>query len=194
MKRDIARHISSTRLVALALVTLCFVQPPAVPLATATSAGSLASPAYDHRDGPSHFDFPPIGFVPGQTLRLTVAHVSGQAGQDQVPPDVSVGVWLLDSSGRRIAQSAEVQIPRNEFHFFDFNRAALNLPGEPGTGRMQVRARLVLHVAEPYHFTDAPKATALLAPSLELVDISTGETAAGICCANNLKQIGIALT
>lgn len=133
-----------------------------------------------------------LGLTPGQTLRVTLAHVSGPAGQNQTPPDVQVGVWLLDSSGRVIAQSAQVPIPRNEFHSFDFNRAALGLPGEAGTGRLQVRARLMMNVAEPYRFTDDPRATFLLVPSLELVDNSTGRTAVGKCCQNNLKQLGLA--
>jgi hypothetical protein len=136
-------------------------------------------------------DLGTVGFVPGQTLRLTVAHVSTDVEQNQTPPNVRVGVWLLDSSGRVIAQSAEVQIPRNEFSSFDFSRAAINVPGEPGTGRLQVTARLMMNVAEPYHFTDDPRATALLVPSMELIDNSTGGTAAG-CGCNNLKQIGLA--
>lgn len=133
-----------------------------------------------------------LGLTPGQTLRVTLAHVSGPAVPDQPPPNVRVGVFILDSSGRMIAQSAQVQIPLNEFHSFDFNRAALSLPGEAGTGRLQVRARLVMNVAEPYNFTDNPNATSLLVPSLELIDNSTGRTAAGMCCYNRLKQIGLA--
>jgi hypothetical protein len=107
-----------------------------------------------------------------------VAHVETNSEQDQPPPDVRVGVWIFDARGRVIAQSVQAQIPRNEFRNFDFSRSALALPGEPGTGRLQVRARLVMQVAEPYHFTDDPKAIGSLVPSLEVIDDSTGKTVA----------------
>jgi hypothetical protein len=187
-----ARQISISKLAMPALLALCFLQLPMIASATKADVEPLPSPAYDHRDGPCYIAFAPIGLVFGQTLRITVAHVSGDAGQEQAPPDLRVGVWILDAQGRTIAQSAPVQIPRGGFHSFDFDRAALPLSGEPGTGRLQVSARLVMRVAEPYTFTDDPKAPAWIVPSLELIDNSTGRTAAGICCTNNLKQIGLA--
>ena len=106
----------------------------------------MPSPISDHRDGPilppSVPVLPPIGFVPGQTLRITVAHVSTESRQDQNPPDVRVGVWLLDARGRVIAQSDEIAIPPGEFRSFDFNRDSIPLAGEPGTGRLQVRGEI----------------------------------------------------
>jgi hypothetical protein len=176
MKRYITRHLLLAKLTVLALLTICFVQPAVGARVTTPGADPLPLPADDHRDGPRISNLPALGIVPGQMLRVTVAHVSGEAGEHQAPPDVSVGVWLLDSSGRVIAQSTQVQIPRNEFCSFNFNRAALNLPGEPGTGRLQVRAQLVTHGAEPYHFTGDPKATSLIVPSMEIVDNNTGKT------------------
>lgn len=195
MKRYIARATLLSKLPALALLTLCFVQPLIGAHAPETAADPMPLPIYDHRDGSAHIPIPPMGFVFGQTIRITVAHVRTDSGQDQTPPDIRVGVWLLDAQGRVIAQSEQLQIPRNEFRSFDFNRAALTLPGEPGTGRLQVHARVVMHVAEPYQFTDDPNATGLLVPSLELIDNSTGRTAAacGGSCVNNLKQIGLAI-
>ena len=207
MKRFIARR-SILAVTALALLfAFCFVQPPVGARVMATAADPFPLPADDHRDGP-RFSLPPFGFVRGQTLRLTVAHVIGQAGQNQPPPDVNVGVWLLDSSGRVIAKSAQVQIPLEEFRYFDFKRETLNLPGEPGTGRLQVRALLMMNVAEPYHFTADPKASSMLVPTLEIVDNNTGmtrqnynpyitvdylENVPGRTTANNLKQIGLAI-
>lgn len=205
MKRYIARR-SILAVTALALLlAFCFVQPPVGAWAMPIAADPMLSPVDDHRDGP-RFSLSPFGFVPGQTLRLTVAHVIGQAGQSQPPPDLNVGVWLLDSSGRVIAKSAQVQIPLKEFRYFDFRHETLNLPGEQGTGRLQVRALLMMNVAEPYHFTADPKATSLLVPTLEIVDNNTGrstqnynpyitvdylEDIPGRTTANNLKQIGL---
>ena len=189
MKRYLARHLSISRLFILALLTLCFVAPPFGSRETEAAAVLLPSPRYDHTDGIRlTCDPPPIGFVPGERLRVTVAHVSRQAERNQSPPNVRVGVWLLDSSGRVIAQSAQVQVPLNEFRSFDFDRVALNLSGEPDTGRLQVRACQELHVDEPYHFTADPKGSSMLVSSLELIDNSTGRTTAH---QNNLKQIGV---
>ncbi len=196
MKRYIARHILLAKLAALALLTLSFVQPPVrarAPESTSTQAtrtdDNPPPPAQQTCCRQRFVDVPPAGFVFGQTLRVTLAHVSGPAGQDQPPPNVQAGVWLLDSSGRVIAQSAQVQIPLNEFHSFDFNRAALPLPGEPGTGRLQVRARLVITVAPPYRITDDPRGTGLLVPSLELIDNNTGATKSAIKIEGTLTLI-----
>lgn len=179
MKRYIVRYVLIAKLAALALLTFCFVQPPIGARATEASAGLMPSPAATPPASQRYVDVPPVGFVFGQTLRLSVAHVGTDTEQNQTPPNVRVGVWLLDASGRTIAQSAEVPISRHEFRSINFDRAPLHLVGEPGTGRLQVRARLVMNVAAPYQFTDNPQAAqGLLVPSLEIVNNSTGQTAA----------------
>ena len=132
-----------------------------------------------------------VGIVPGQTLRATLFNLSSTGAETQHKP-VNGHIKIFDGSGNLLAQSPELVIPPGEFRSFDLNRAALNLPGEPGTGRVQVRARLVLDVAAPYHFTADGKVSSLLVPSLELIDNSTGRTAAKIQCTNNLKQITLA--
>lgn len=174
MKRYITRHRLIANLTALTLLTICFAQPPAGAYALEAFAKPEPLPVNDHRDGILISNS--VGFVPGQTLRMTMAHISREAGGQLPLPNVRVGAWLLDSSGRIIAQSGEVQIQPNKLHSFDFDRAAINLRGEPGTGRLQVSVRLDMHVDEPYHFTDDPKASGLLAPSLELIDNNTGRS------------------
>ncbi|HSE32031.1 MAG TPA: hypothetical protein VLA93_10705 [Pyrinomonadaceae bacterium] len=123
-----------------------------------------------------------VGIAPDQTLRLVIALVVGEARKPP-PPDVDVGAWILDSSGRVVLQSPQVQIAPNEFHIFDFNASSLPITAERGTGRKQVRLLLVAN-GEPANLTD------LFLPSLELVG-PTGRTEAKIETANNLKQIGL---
>lgn len=173
MKCYLARHISITSVFILALLAFCFAPSPFGARATE------ASPRYDHTDGPRTIcDPPPIGFVPGERLRVTVAHDSSRGERNQSPPNVRVRVSLLDSSGGVITQSAPVQVPFNEFRFVDFDRAAINLPGERDTGRLQVRVCQEIQVDEPHHVIADPRGSSRLLSSLELIDNSTGRTAA----------------
>jgi hypothetical protein len=126
-----------------------------------------------------------MGIVPGQTLRATLLNPRS-SGAD----DMHSRVKLFDANGSVIAQSAELVIPPGEFRSFDFNRDALSLPGERGTGRLQVRARLEVSTVDPSSLTTDPGASRLLAASFELIDNSTGHTT--LKCLNNLKQIGLA--
>jgi hypothetical protein len=120
-----------------------------------------------------------IGIAPDQILRVTVVHPGGQTGP--TPPDVSVGVWIVDSSGRVISQSPQVQIPPRQFSIFDFNPLLLPMPGEPGTGRKQVLVRVVNN--------DAPVSpTEFFVSSMELMG-PTGRTKTRIQSTNNLRQM-----
>jgi hypothetical protein len=127
-----------------------------------------------------------MGIVRGQTLRATLSNPKS-SGLDYVP----LRVKLFDADGTLIAQSQDLVIPPGEFRSFDFNRDALHLPGEPGTGRLQVRARLEVSADDSSSFTFDPEASRVLAASFELIDNSTGQTAAK--CQNNLKQIGLGI-
>ncbi|MBA3713636.1 MAG: hypothetical protein H0W76_14475 [Pyrinomonadaceae bacterium] len=124
-----------------------------------------------------------LGIVPGQTLRLSLFNPPSSGSETQRHP-ISAHVKVFDYGGNLLAQSPELVIPPSEFRSFNFSRAALPPAGEPGTGRLQVRVRLEL--------SGSPKATALLVPSLEIIDNSTGRTTARIRSTNNLKQIALA--
>jgi hypothetical protein len=125
-----------------------------------------------------------LGIAPDQTLRITVAHLPGRGGEHHEPPPVQVGVWILDASGHVLVRRDPVAIPRDHFRSFDFDRTVLPSPGEADSRRLQIRARLVVPAADS-------RPTGLLVPTLELIDNGTGATTARICCANNLKQIGL---
>ena len=127
-----------------------------------------------------------MGIAPRQTLRATLFNPQS-SGLDNVP----LRVKLFDANGSLIAQSQDTVIPPGEFRSFDFNRDGLSLPGERGTGRLHVRARLEVSTDDPSSFTTDPEASRPLVASFELIDNSTGQTTA--TCQNNLKQIGLAM-
>jgi hypothetical protein len=91
---------------------------------------------------------------------------------------VRARVSLYDANGALLAQSAETTIAPGEFHSFDFDRAEIPASGEPVGGRLPMRVSLEASATDPYSFTQDPKATGPLAASLELIDNSTGRTAA----------------
>ncbi len=85
---------------------------------------------------------------------------------------------LYDAHGNPIAQSAEFEIPAGEFRSIEFDRDELQLAGEPGTGRVQVRTQI------RYRFLSIVDRTQLSPPSSEILDKSTGMTTAIVSCRN----------
>jgi hypothetical protein len=86
-------------------------------------------------------EFPSVGIVPGQTLRITVASL--RTAEEQPPPiNDRVRLFLLDAQGRRIADSGARELPAVQMEWFSVDRDRLPA-GEPGTGRLQVRAVVV---------------------------------------------------
>lgn len=111
-----------------------------------------------------------MGIVPGQTLRVTVSdpNLPDQSGH---PTGYKALVCVFIADGKQIARSEEIAIPAGGFHSFNFGRNALPLAGEPGTGRLQLRATLFITRQQ------ASRDSAPLFPSsLEIVDNSTGRT------------------
>lgn len=106
-----------------------------------------------------------MGIIPGQTLRVSLFN---PPSSDSSRRAVGGHVKIFDGSGNLIAQSPELTIPSDEFRHFDFDRNALHLPGDLGTGRLQLRARLEM--------SGDSEGTAQLMPSLELIDNNNGRS------------------
>lgn len=115
----------------------------------------------------------PNGLAHGQTLRFSVLNPHEPERTERRSAPVRARVRLYDAQGNIIAQSEEVIIPPGQFRSFDFNRSEMPLAGEPGTGRLQVRAEI--EISSPT-FVQAD-GRAVFPASLELVDNSTGRTA-----------------
>jgi hypothetical protein len=117
-----------------------------------------------------------MGLAYGQTLRANAFYPGASA--DPQRQSVRARARLYDANGALLAQSAEATIGPGEFHSFDFNRANIPVWGEPAGRRLQMLVSLEATATDPYSFTQDPKATGLLATSLELIDNTTGRTTA----------------
>ena len=113
------------------------------------------------------------GIIPGQTLRFTVFNPNQPDSRGGHREPLSARLLVTQADGSYIAESGELSIPPGEFRFFDFNRSALPVPGETGTGRLQVR--VVLGGTFSLTFT-GQTTSGTLWTSWELVDNATGKT------------------
>jgi hypothetical protein len=84
-----------------------------------------------------------ISFIPGQTLRFSIANLSTPQEGSQM---VCAQVTLYDAQGTVLASSRKVGVLPSQFRTFDFTRDDLLIAGEPGTGRLQVRADVQVQV------------------------------------------------
>lgn len=121
------------------------------------------------QDAPHHtrvrYAFSSVGIVRGQALRISVA--SGRL----IPPPVpdKVRIRLLDATGNVVADSEERVLPAVQTVSFDVDRDDLPEGGDPGTGRFQLRAVVV--VANPNGLPPGP-----IRPGVEALETSTGRT------------------
>ena len=145
MKRYIARQVLIVQLLALAL-TLSLPQPP-VHAQEMTAYIVL---------------LPSVGLAPGQKLRFTLFNPEGEPVRAQAQAHHSGGIMvgMGDGSVRFISGGT--------FHSFDLNRSDIPVPGEEGTGRLQLRASCYIRVAQPWRKTDG------LAISMETIEIADG--------------------
>jgi hypothetical protein len=121
MKRFIARPILITSLIALALSSLCLPQ----------------GQVHAQRGTEYLLIFPSVGLAPGQTLRLTLFNPDATPVRAQARVHTSsINAVLADGSVRFVQAGV--------FHAFDFKRSDISLPGEAGTGRLQLLATCVI--------------------------------------------------
>jgi hypothetical protein len=104
------------------------------------------------------------GLSQGQTARISVVNSLIADGSVR---SVTVRIQLLDMEGAVMAQSDEIRVAPGKTRFWDVPRESL--PGGEPTGRLQVRARIL--VTTQSVFRQSP-----LAPSVELIDSGTGRT------------------
>jgi hypothetical protein len=154
MRSNLTRHARISRLAALALLGLCFVQPHARAQAEVSFV----------------FHTIPWGMVRGQTARFSVFNPNEPSEPERGM--VFIQVVLFDASGAVIATSDEIAISPGEFRSVDFNHDDLTVAGEPGTGRVQTHAQVRYR---SFFLVDRTRAIGL-PTSLELIDNSTGRS------------------
>src|SRR5688572_26436960 len=124
MQINTSRRTVINRLIGLALFALCFSQLP-VRAQEQTRQVTVIQ------------DMVAVGFVPGQTLRVSV--FNGDDESDRGGSSVGGHVKVFNGSNVLLAQTAPVDIAPGEFHSFDIDRASISQAGELRTGRLQVR-------------------------------------------------------
>ena len=144
----------------VALLAICLLEP-----LTLVARGNPITPQHPNarNDGVVLlFSSLPGGMVRDETLSFTVFNPSEIR--------IEVRVKLYDEHGNVIAESSENEIRPDEFHSFAFNRNDILLAGEPGTGRLQVRATLAFRV---FNVRNLPTAVPI---STEHINNLTGGT------------------
>jgi hypothetical protein len=106
------------------------------------------------------------GITPGLTARVSVAQFAFADGSVRF---VSASIQLLDTEGEVVAQSEKIRVAPGKTRFWDAPYEQIGGVREPGTGRLQLRARIQFE--ERSFDRDRPPLVAL-----ELFD-STGVTA-----------------
>src|SRR5262245_22089144 len=120
---------------ATALLAMTFAHP----------AGAASPPPPETITIRARLDFPSVGLVTGQTIRVSVVSTrpTGSSESSILPPD-RVRILLVDADGERVADSGPLALPPGPTRVFDVSRAQLAGAGDAGTGRVQVRAVVLL--------------------------------------------------
>jgi hypothetical protein len=109
-----------------------------------------------------------LGFIPGQRVSYSFLNPNEEGSKP-----VRVQAYIYDSYGNLLTRTDPVEVAAGHLHTFDLHRDDLRVAGEPGTGRLQVRAgiQLVLMDGSVRHLK--------LRVSMALVDNHTGATVVG---------------
>jgi hypothetical protein len=125
-------------------------------LVTLTSSRAHAQ----EREKPIELLSLPYGIASGQTVRTSI-------GFDPVFTGgvfVAARIQVLDVEGEVIAQSDEIRIEAGKIRFWDLSREQIQAAGDSGTGRLQVRTRILITTSS----FDANRNRPPLAPTVEL--------------------------
>ena len=160
-----ARITTALRIIGLALLAAC--------LLTNAHAQSCC------REWVFGVELPSVGIARGQTLRYTWSYIlrPPRASGDLEP--LRIRVRLLADDGSVIAQS-ETAIEPGDFRSLDFDRNQINLPGEPGTGRLQVRPDATVQVRRR-NLVTTQSIDLSFDSTVEVIDNATGRTTVSLC-------------
>jgi hypothetical protein len=109
-----------------------------------------------------------VGFVAGQSIRVSVSNPSPHGSPAPLP--VRMTVRILDANGNALAVSPLMTVGPGQTKSYVVARASLPPQGEPGTGRLRMRAETYLEVpSQP-----AGRSQVVIAVA-ELVEETTGK-------------------
>lgn len=104
--------------------------------------------------------------------------VSNPGDPDQGGPRMRGHIKVFDGNGGVLLESATVEIGAGEFHSFDVERSDILQPGEPRTGRIQLRIQIVIVTRVPDHGEAINARIDRLPTFVELIDTLSGKTMA----------------
>ena len=119
---------------------------------------------------------PSVGLIASESLRLCFAFPESANRSERPSQAVGVRFRVFDAEGDVLAQSEEIAVRERQTRCWDVRRTALPRVGEPGTGRLQVRAIIEIRItAPPFPHQGQPG----FLPSVEIIDNNTGGTKLG---------------
>lgn len=181
MNSNITRHLLIVRLAAILLLTICAIQSNIRAQEPANNIGGGSTQATPSQDGNAEginlkLYFSPTGLIRGETLRVTWANLNDEDPDKRLIEPLRLAVRLFDANGRIIMQREAQAVSAGKFQSFDFNRDTIYLPGEAGTGRLQIRCEVEVIGKTKYPDLVLKQGFALLPlASLEIVG-NTGAT------------------
>ena len=128
--------------------------------------------------GSLSFNFTKVELAREETLRVDLTNRMVLKPQEDDPPRVYALVKLYNSTGQVIAQSQKVNLPLNQARAVTLNRTAIPLPGDPPTGRLQIRVGVELQTTDRNTIYVNTAGGGVWA-SLKVIDNVTGKSIAG---------------
>jgi hypothetical protein len=113
------------------------------------------------------------GIVRGQLLRINIGTLPASRGMD-----LSWTYRVTDTAGQILVESASISVPSGQWRSSHVSRDALNIVGDPATGRAQVLVQVDIQPARRVHSGN-------VVGSLEVVDEATGATVNGYFIAES---------
>ena len=129
-----------------------------------------------------------VGFVPEQALRVTVLNPFPPAPDgDGRRYKMLFAFTILDTEGRVVARTDDIELDPGEFQSFDVTSADLSIAGEAGTGRLQVRCEIERRF---FHGIAARIPQGKSVGVLELIQGNTGETTLLLPAVQSAREAG----
>jgi hypothetical protein len=120
-------------------------------------------PRAQANEGPTEtitFVYGSLGIIPGQTARYSWAFIIRRprsSNLNDTGPEfepLRVQARLLGAAGNIIAQAETTAVSPGQIQSLDFTRTRIDVPGEPGTGRLQAQLEVAVTVRRGTWITD----------------------------------------
>jgi hypothetical protein len=170
MHSNLIRHHAIIRQAALTLLVVCFAQQGICAQQPEGKSATTAGHSEPDEVRAVRYSYAWV-LIRGQTARISVVNPNEPSEREQ-RQTVFIQVVLFDADGAVIAESDEIAILPGKFCSVDFNRDALSLAGEPGSGRLQTRAQVRYR---SFYLLDRTRAIGF-PTAIELIDNLTGQT------------------